>query len=55
MNSSLPTQHVPMETSDYLLEEMAVKGDWRSAVVALGEQSVMISLEMLMLKLHATS
>lgn len=44
-----------METSGCLQVEMVLKGDWKSVVVAVGEQSVMTSLEMLMLKLLATS
>ena len=44
-----------METSGSLLVEMALKGDWKSVVVALGEPFVMTSLEMLMLKLLVIS
>ena len=44
-----------MEISGCLQVEMVLKGDWKSVVVALGEQFVMTSLEMSMLKLLATS
>ena len=44
-----------METSGSLLVEMALKDDWKSVVVALGEPFVMTSLEMSMLKLLVTS
>ena len=44
-----------MEISDYLMVEMVLKADLKFVAVASGEQSVMTSLEMLMLKLHATS
>ena len=50
-----PTQPVLMETSGCLQVEMALKGDWKFVVVALGELFVMTSLEMLMLKLLVTS
>lgn len=48
-------QPVLMEISDYLMVEMVLKADLKFVAVASGEQSVMTSLEMLMLKLHATS
>ena len=48
-------QPVVMEISDCLQVEMVLKVDLKFVAVAPGEQSVMTSLEMLMLKLHVTS
>ena len=44
-----------METLGSLQVEMVLKGDWKFVAVALGELFVMTFLEMLMLKLLATS
>ena len=48
-------QLVLMEISGYLQVVVVLKGDWKSVVEAHGELFVMTSLEMLTLKLHATS
>ena len=48
-------QPVLMEISDCLQVGMVLKVDLKFVAVAPGEQSVMTSLEMLMLKLYATS